>query len=119
MTVKLARYLQKESESEAAFARRVEAPRSAVHKWLNGTLPSPHYMRAIYRETDGVVTPNDFYGLRRRPKKEQAVNWADLDAQFQVAADAWNRGEISEDEYRLVVADLERQVRELLELDDD
>ena len=110
--MKLAAYLAKRNLSEAQFARLVEAPRSAVHKWLGGTLPSVQYMRAIYRETDGAVSPNDFYGLRRRANRE---SWQAVERQFQALDDQRLEGTLTPEEHSQAVADLERQAQEILE----
>lgn len=114
--MRLAAFLAKKNLSEAQFARLVEAPRSSVHKWLNGTVPSVRHMRAIYRETDGAVSPNDFYGLRRRASRE---GWEHLERRFRGLDEDLAGGLLSPEEHSRAVADLEGQVREIMEGGED
>ncbi len=44
-----------------AFAGRIGASKGMVWKWENGALPRKPYMEKIYAETNGIVTPNDWY----------------------------------------------------------
>ena len=46
------------------FARLIRCRPQVVHKWIEGSIPDPKYMRQIYRVTQGQVCPNDlFYAL--------------------------------------------------------
>ena len=59
--MKLADYLADKGLSQNAFAKRLKVSHVAVGRWISGErIPEPDNMRAILRETEGVVTPNDF-----------------------------------------------------------
>jgi len=60
--MKLSAYLADKRIGFAEFARRVDAANAGVvQKWALGhRVPRPKYMKAIVRETEGAVQPNDF-----------------------------------------------------------
>jgi len=110
--VKLLAYLHKTGISEAAFARAIGAPGSAVHKWAKkGQHPSKRYVQAMYRVTGGLVGPADFYELPRL----RAANWPELAREFEEIDQALAAGEMSEADHDQARRDLEQEVREMLE----
>jgi hypothetical protein len=70
--MKLADFLKNDPRSNAQFAEDIEVPRQTLHRYLKGEhLPTREIMARIVRQTNGAVTPNDFYpdlaGVGRRP----------------------------------------------------
>jgi len=58
----LKQYLANEGLTCAAFGKRVAVSGEAVRLWAEGLrYPSRKNMEAIYRATNGTVTPNDFF----------------------------------------------------------
>ena len=57
----LTRYRAEKELTLEAFAARIGAAKSMVWKWENGAIPRALYMQKIAAETDGAVTPNDWY----------------------------------------------------------
>jgi DNA-binding transcriptional regulator YdaS (Cro superfamily) len=113
--MKLAAYLQKTGLSEAAFARAINAPGSAVHKWAKCRVhPSKRYVQAMYRVTGGLVGPADFYELPRL----RAANWPELAREFEEIDQALAAGEMTATDHDQARRDLEQEVREMLELGD-
>jgi DNA-binding transcriptional regulator YdaS (Cro superfamily) len=113
--MKLAAYLQKTDLSEAAFARAINAPGSAVHKWAKCRVhPSKRYVQAMYRVTGGLVGPADFYELPRL----RAANWPELAREFEEIDQALAAGEMTATDHDQARRDLEQEVREMLELGD-
>lgn len=62
--MKLNDFLPANEISVAEFARRIGvAHEKTVYRYLSGERhPAPEIMKNIFRETDGRVTPLDFYG---------------------------------------------------------
>jgi len=59
--MKLADWLQTTNTRRYVFAERVGVSSSVVTDYCKGRYcPRPEVMRAIFRETDGKVTANDF-----------------------------------------------------------
>jgi hypothetical protein len=113
--VKLLAYLHKTGISEAAFARAIGAPGSAVHKWAKrGQHPSKRYVQAMYRVTGGLVGPADFYDLPRL----RAANWPELAREFEEIDQALATGEMTPTDHDQARRDLEQEVRDMLELGD-
>ncbi len=52
--------------SQAEFARRIGHPQPTVFRYTAGRIPEPDIMAKIVAATDGLVTPNDFYGVTER-----------------------------------------------------
>jgi transcriptional regulator with XRE-family HTH domain len=64
IAMKLADWLAREGLSQVAFARRLNVTRASVSNWCLGErTPQRRYREAIRRETDGLVTANDFDDL--------------------------------------------------------
>lgn len=62
MTLK--EYLALDGNDETKLADSLGVAHSTIWRWANGKfLPSKEQMRAIFEETSGAVTPNDFYGI--------------------------------------------------------
>lgn len=62
--MKLEKWLELQKIQVHIFARRIGKTRSLVHKYLHeGVIPKKKAMAAIYIETLGSVSANDFYGL--------------------------------------------------------
>jgi DNA-binding transcriptional regulator YdaS (Cro superfamily) len=61
VTMKLKDYIEKNGVKKIDFAAKIGASPSALTCWMNGSrTPRPEFMRAIWCETKGKVTPNDF-----------------------------------------------------------
>lgn len=57
-------FTQNPELDDAAFARLVGCDRSTIYRIReNGQTPSRKLMKRIALATDGLVQPNDFYGL--------------------------------------------------------
>lgn len=57
-------YLAERDISAKAFGDRVGASERAVIKWMRDErVPGRQFMAAIVRETNGEVTPNDFFDV--------------------------------------------------------
>ena len=53
--------------TQAEFARRIGSSVTLITAYLNGSVwAGGDKMEAIFRETDGLVTPNDMLTVRRR-----------------------------------------------------
>ena len=63
--MKLAEWLQMTKTRRYEFARRIGVTPGMVSEYCKGrAIPQqPKVMQAIHRETDGLVTPNDFFDL--------------------------------------------------------
>ena len=60
------------------FARLIRCRPQVVHKWIEGSIPDPKYMRQIYRVTQGQVCPNRRVAFHRKPRWERRMNpWQD------------------------------------------
>lgn len=67
--MKLATYLSERSISDAAFAAKIGVDRSSVTRMrAKGQVPSPATIRVIAEQTDGLVTPNDFFDVQPRER---------------------------------------------------
>jgi len=61
--MKLIDYIECSNLTFQAFGDRLGVSGEAVRLWATGgRTPRPMHMNAISRETDGRVTPNDFFG---------------------------------------------------------
>lgn len=62
--MKLTEYLEQPGRTASSLAQATNVAVSTITRAAKGeAVPSPQLMEAIYRATDGAVTPNDFYGL--------------------------------------------------------
>lgn len=60
--MKLNDYLESTGESVTDFAARVGLHKITVYRYLRGIrFPRKVHLGRIFVETDGLVTPNDFY----------------------------------------------------------
>ena len=60
----LSEWLASRNKTIADFAREIGRHRRTVHRHANGLRhPTQEWMQLYCRATDGLVTPNDFYGL--------------------------------------------------------
>lgn len=63
MPMNLASYLEENNLTATAFADRIGVAIATVTRAARGEImPSPETMKRIMQETNGKVTPNDFYG---------------------------------------------------------
>lgn len=59
--------------STAEFARRIGMPQPTVHRYAKGErIPEPDAMSKIVAETNGLVTPNDFYNIAPEMPRAEA-----------------------------------------------
>lgn len=59
-------YLKEEKLSISKFSRRLGLCEATVNAWKHkGTIPTKELMIKVYKETNGKVTPNDFYGINQ------------------------------------------------------
>ena len=62
--MKLKTYIETEELTEAAFARKIGVSQVAVNRYCAGhRLPGRSVMQKIAAETNGAVTPNDFFDV--------------------------------------------------------
>lgn len=55
-------YLAENELAVSAFAAAIGVAPQSVHRYMaKERLPRPHVMARIQKETDGRVTPNDFF----------------------------------------------------------
>lgn len=60
--MKLAAYLKAQQISDAEFAGRIKVSQATVNRYINAKrIPHREVMSRIVEETDGEVTPNDFF----------------------------------------------------------
>ena len=66
--MKLKQYLKKEKHTQMSFIEHIEIatgvriPQGTFAKWITGSrIPRINEMRMLYKITEGVVQPNDFY----------------------------------------------------------
>ncbi len=60
--MKLVEFLAANKISQADFGARIGTTQAAVSRYCNGRIPEDkETMRAIVRETGGLVTANDFF----------------------------------------------------------
>lgn len=58
----LAQYLEYRGLTEAEFAKRIGVRQNAVNRWKHGErMPNRKFVKAIQRETEGLVGPLDWY----------------------------------------------------------
>ncbi len=61
----LDQYIRDKGLTNAEFGELVGANHSTISRLRKGSqVPSPELMLAIFERTDGVVTANDFYGIK-------------------------------------------------------
>lgn len=66
--MKLSSYLEWRGQTQREFGERVNANASTICRVASGEhVPGPQLIARIYVETDGHVTPNDFYDLPYLP----------------------------------------------------
>jgi DNA-binding XRE family transcriptional regulator len=64
-TMTLDQYIRDKGLTNAEFGELVGANHSTISRLRKGgQVPSPELMLAIFERTDGVVTANDFYGIK-------------------------------------------------------
>ena len=57
-------YLKEKEISSAKFSKELGVNEAIVLKWRYASvIPRLNYMQKIYKCTNGLVTPNDFYQL--------------------------------------------------------
>jgi DNA-binding transcriptional regulator YdaS (Cro superfamily) len=68
--MKLAHYLRTHRLTQEQFAARIGQRRASVSHWVTGrAIPRASSMGAIYRATEGAVTPDDFWREQRPQRK--------------------------------------------------
>ena len=56
------KFLEKSGTYYSDFAKKVAVTPTSVFRYIKGTrLPDKDTLKKIYKETDGQVTPNDFF----------------------------------------------------------
>ena len=59
-------FLKEEQISIKRFCDKTGLNQATVTKWkYNGVIPRKPEMQIVYEETNGKVTPNDFYGINQ------------------------------------------------------
>lgn len=70
--MQLAEYLRLNEISDEAFGKSIGVTRQAVHRYKTfDRFPEQSVLEEIFRETKGVVTPNDFLRSQVIPVTEQ------------------------------------------------
>jgi predicted transcriptional regulator len=74
--MKFSDYLNNEQLSNSEFARRIGVNASTVLRLVEGNVPRPETMLAIYKQTCGQVEPIDWYPaiLQERERMRSANN---------------------------------------------
>jgi len=63
--MKLKEYIKSSGLTYAAFANKVGTNKMNVSRWARGVVnPTGDFYHKIYKVTDGLVTPNDFHGIK-------------------------------------------------------
>ena len=65
----LKQWLKASKTTQADLARRLGSGRLVVWRYLQGRLPAPHAIAAIYEITKGAVTANDWYGHAKSKRR--------------------------------------------------
>lgn len=66
----LKKWLRSQGLKVDDFAEKINVSRGAVLKWISGErYPRFEYLNRIYNETQGVVTPNDFFTNEKKIEK--------------------------------------------------
>lgn len=66
--MRLSRFLDDRKIPDSDFAVRIGVSRQAIYRYKNSErLPDQPTMEKIFKETDGLVAPNDFYGVGGKP----------------------------------------------------
>jgi len=69
------KFLKKSGQSYREFASKVAVTPTSVFRYIKGTrLPDKETLKRIYKETEGQVTPNDFF---LDEEDHQKKNWLD------------------------------------------
>tara|TARA_R110001606_G_C14988898_1_gene605489 strand:+ start:52 stop:246 length:195 start_codon:yes stop_codon:yes gene_type:complete len=64
--MELREYLKEKEISSAKFSKKIDVLEATVLKWrYANVIPRKNDMHKIYKHTDGLVTPNDFYGINQ------------------------------------------------------
>lgn len=72
--MELVAYLKERGATDADFANAIGVDRSSVTRMRNGgQVPSADVMRRIADVTDGLVTPNDFFGVKTPARAESTA----------------------------------------------
>jgi transcriptional regulator with XRE-family HTH domain len=67
--MKLADWMARQGLEDAALADAIGVMRTTINRLRRGkSQPSRDVARAIFSLSDGLVTPNDFYGLGEAPE---------------------------------------------------
>ncbi|TXH34040.1 MAG: XRE family transcriptional regulator [Rhodospirillaceae bacterium] len=61
--MKLRDWLRAMGKTQARYGDEIDKSQQAVARYCNGRIPSRPVMVRIYRDSRGLVTPNDFYDL--------------------------------------------------------
>jgi transposase len=70
----LADYLKLDGRSATALAAKCGVGVSTITRAANGdTLPGRALMASLFEHTDGMVTPNDFFGIAAAPTDAQVA----------------------------------------------
>lgn len=60
----LAEFLSKKGLSHSAFAEKIGVSQAAINRYAKGRrMPRPAILARIRKETDGIVTANDFMSV--------------------------------------------------------
>jgi len=71
--MKLGDYLSLSGESFADFSKKLGVTSMTLYRWArNKSVPRRSQMAAIYKITNGAVTPGDFYDLHEDGSLERA-----------------------------------------------
>lgn len=58
----------------AVLSRRLGVAHTSVSRWVSGKVdPSPNAMRAIWKETNGMVSPNDLLNIEQSDDRRAAA----------------------------------------------
>ena len=60
--MQIKKFLEKNGTSYSEFAKKVAGTPTSVFRYIKGTrFPDRDTLKKIYKETNGQVTPNDFF----------------------------------------------------------
>lgn len=66
-------YLAEQKLTETAFAALVGVDQSTINRARKGQVPSPRVLAEITAQSNGAVTPNDFFGFRSSEQSSVAA----------------------------------------------
>ena len=108
-------YLKEKEISSAKFSKKIDVIEATVLKWrYANVIPRKNDMLKIYKHTDGLVTPNDFYDVKNATLikaviKEKVITREKIVTEKEGAIGQWHRdrnlidGSTDKDQYMKLI----------------